>query len=118
MMATNRVRIDLNSNNNNIVGLVLCVLSEICTAELAKDLHLDVLKVTLNKLSAVATAQLISGRKPFSLRSRLSKEFLSILVSSWTKYLHALRKKVMEFCSDAWPSWKMWFKLMKILLKD
>ena len=45
MMATNRIRIDLNSNNNNIVGLVLCVLSEICTAELAKDLHLDVLKV-------------------------------------------------------------------------
>ena len=27
MMATNRIRIDLNSNNNNIVGLVLCVLS-------------------------------------------------------------------------------------------
>ena len=48
MMATNRIRIDLNSNNNNIVGLVLCVLSEICTSELAKDLHLDVLKVMVN----------------------------------------------------------------------
>ncbi len=56
MMATNRIRIDLNGNNNNIVSLALCVLSEICTAELARDLHQDVLKVTLFPLSAsVAT---------------------------------------------------------------
>ena len=32
MMATNRIRVDLTSNNVNIVGLALCVLSEICTA--------------------------------------------------------------------------------------
>ena len=110
MMATNRVRIDLNSNNNNIVGLVLCVLSEICTAELAKDLHMDVLKVPLNKLSVAAIAQPISGRRPSLLLSKLSREFLSILESSWIRYLPASRKKVMEFYSDAWLSWKMWFK--------
>ena len=46
MMATNRIRIDLGSNNNSIVGLVLCVLSEICTSELARDLHQDILKVS------------------------------------------------------------------------
>lgn len=63
MMATNRIRIDLNGNNNNIVSLTLCVLSEICTAELARDLHLDVLKVTLISLSAVATIRPISARK-------------------------------------------------------
>ena len=63
MMATNRTRIDLNSNNNNIVGLVLCVLSEICTAELAKDLHLDVLKVTILLVSVLVIVQLISEKK-------------------------------------------------------
>lgn len=63
MMATNRIRIDLNSNNNNIVGLVLCVLSEICTSELAKDLHLDVLKVTVGLLSAAAIALPTSERR-------------------------------------------------------
>jgi hypothetical protein len=52
MMATNRIRIDLNGNNNNIVSLVLCVLSEICTAELARDLHQDVAKVTIALSSA------------------------------------------------------------------
>jgi len=39
MMATNRIRVDLQSNNSNIVGLALCVLSEICTVELSKELH-------------------------------------------------------------------------------
>jgi hypothetical protein len=36
MMATNRLKIDLGSVNNSIVGLVLCVISEICTTELAR----------------------------------------------------------------------------------
>jgi hypothetical protein len=36
MMATNRLRVDLTSPNNSIVGLVLCVISEICTSELAR----------------------------------------------------------------------------------
>lgn len=36
MMATNRLRVDLGSVNNSIVSLVLCVISEICTTELAR----------------------------------------------------------------------------------
>jgi hypothetical protein len=57
MMATNRIRIDLNGNNNNIVSLTLCVLSEICTPELARDLHLDVLKVCSLRCSASAATR-------------------------------------------------------------
>jgi hypothetical protein len=64
MMATNRIRIDLNGNNNNIVSLALCVLSEICTAELARDLHQDVLKVIVFSPSASEATQLTSVRKP------------------------------------------------------
>lgn len=63
MMATNRIRIDLNGNNNNIVSLTLCVLSEICTPELARDLHTDVLKVLHSPHSASAVTLPTSGRK-------------------------------------------------------
>jgi AP-1 complex subunit gamma-1 len=45
MMATNRIRVDLAHSNNNLVGLALCVLSEVCTVELATELHKEVLKV-------------------------------------------------------------------------
>jgi len=71
MMATNRIRIDLNGSNNNIVSLTLCVLSEICTAELARDLHQDVLKVIIGSCSAPTTIQHISERKLFLLLLRL-----------------------------------------------
>jgi hypothetical protein len=64
MMATNRIRIDLNGNNNNIVSLTLCVLSEICTPELARDLHQDVLKVSPPPRSASAATRPTSGRRP------------------------------------------------------
>ena len=69
-MATNRIRIDLNVNNNNIVSLTLCVLSEICTPELARDLHIDVLKVHPHSLSASAAILPIFARRPSSLPSR------------------------------------------------
>ena len=95
MMATNRIRIDLNSNNNNIVGLVLCVLSEICTAELAKDLHLDVLKVNSMLVSVSATALLTFGRKLSSQLSKLWSECHSTSGSSSPRSAVVLRRRVM-----------------------
>jgi hypothetical protein len=111
MMATNRIRIDLSSNNNNIVGLVLCVLSEICTSELARDLHLDVLKVNLRLGSAWAAVLLISERKRFLRRLRLSKKCQTTSLSFCLKFQPVLKKKVMECFSVAWPFWKTSFKL-------
>lgn len=110
MMATNRIRIDLSSNNNNIVGLVLCVLSEICTSELARDLHQDVLKVTLILSSVLATILLTLERKPFLHRSRLSKEFRNISPSFYLKFQLVWKRKVTEYFSAAWLFWKMSFK--------
>ena len=48
MMATNRIRIDLNNNSNYIVSLALMALSEICTAEMCRDLSPEVLKILSN----------------------------------------------------------------------
>jgi AP-1 complex subunit gamma-1 len=45
MMATNRIRIDLNNQSNYIVSLALMALSEICTAEMCRDLASEVLKL-------------------------------------------------------------------------
>jgi len=97
-MATNRIRIDLNGSNNNIVSLTLCVLSEICTAELARDLHQDVLKVIIFSRSASTTIQHISERKPFLLLLRLSREFQSIFLSFCLKYRPVLKRRVTVCC--------------------
>lgn len=116
MMATNRIRIDLSSNNNNIVGLVLCVLSEICTSELARDLHQDVLKVNQNWSSVSATARPISERKPFWQQSRLSRECRNISPSFCRKFQLVSKKRAMEFYSAAWPFWRMLYRLMNLSL--
>lgn len=44
MMATNRMRIDLQSNNNYVVALALSALSEICTADMCRELASEVAK--------------------------------------------------------------------------
>ena len=106
MMATNRIRIDLNGNNNNIVSLALCVLSEICTAELARDLHQDVLKVLVSPPSASAATRPTSARKPSSQQSKSSRECPSTSLSSCPRYPPASRRRATEYCSAAPPSWK------------
>lgn len=64
MMATNRIRVDLAHSNNNLVGLALCVLSEVCTVELATELHKEVLKVRRALRSASIVRASSSRRKP------------------------------------------------------
>jgi vesicle coat complex subunit len=63
MMATNRIRVDLQSNNSNIVGLALCVLSEICTVELSKELHNEVLKCIGNNSSYIKKKAILTAIK-------------------------------------------------------
>jgi vesicle coat complex subunit len=76
MMATNRIRIDLSSNNNNIVGLVLCVLSEICTSELARDLHQDVLKCIGNNSAYIRKKAILTSIKIVKRVPEYITEFL------------------------------------------
>jgi len=66
MMATNRIRIDLNNQSNYIVSLALMALSEICTADMCRDLAPDVLKLLQNgtayikKKAALASTRIIT----------------------------------------------------------
>ena len=66
MMATNRIRIDLNNQSNYIVSLALMALSEICTAEMCRDLSGEVLKLMQNgtayikKKAALASTRIVS----------------------------------------------------------
>lgn len=42
MLVTNSLKNDLNSKNQNIVGLALVAMGNICSAEMARDLSPDV----------------------------------------------------------------------------
>lgn len=63
MMATNRVHLDLNSNSNYIVSLALIALSEICTAEMCRELVGDILKVMTGGTSFVKKKAALAATK-------------------------------------------------------
>ena len=100
MMATNRIRIDLNSNNNNIVGLVLCVLSEICTAELAKDLHLDVLKCCSNSSAYIRKKAILTSIKIVKRVPEYIGEFLDKVSTCLEEKSHGVLLGCMAFLEN------------------
>ncbi|CAK9225490.1 unnamed protein product [Sphagnum troendelagicum] len=53
MLVTNSLKNDLNHSNQFIVGLALCALGNICTAEMARDLALEVEKLLHNNNSYI-----------------------------------------------------------------
>lgn len=66
MMATNRIRIDLNNPSNYIVSLALMALSEVCTSEMCRSLSGEVLKLLQNgtayikKKAALASTRIVT----------------------------------------------------------
>jgi len=99
-MATNRIRIDLNSNNNNIVGLVLCVLSEICTSELAKDLHLDVLKCCSNSSAYIRKKAILTSIKIIKRVPEYINEFLDKVSTCLEEKSHGVLLGCMAFLEN------------------
>lgn len=72
MMATNRIRIDLNNQSNYIVALALMALSEICTQDMCRDLAFDVLKLLQNGTAYIKRkAALASTRIVTRVRERI-----------------------------------------------
>lgn len=64
-MATNRIRLDLNNQSNYIVALALMALAEICTAEMCRELSVEVLKILttgtsyIKKKAALASSRIV-----------------------------------------------------------
>jgi AP-1 complex subunit gamma-1 len=100
MMATNRIRIDLNGMNNNIVSLTLCVLSEICTAELARDLHQDVLKCIANNSAYIRKKAILTSIKIVRRVPDYIPEFLPKIATCLEEKSHGVLLSCMAFLEN------------------
>lgn len=101
MMATNRIRIDLNGNNNNIVSLTLCVLSEICTSELARDLHQDVLKCINNNSAYIRKKAILTAIKIVKRVPEYIPEFMPKIATCLEEKSHGVLLSCMAFMENA-----------------
>lgn len=63
MLATHRIKTDMNSSNNYIVSLSLIALSEICTTEMCRELIGDVTTVMAKSTSFIKKKAALAATK-------------------------------------------------------
>ncbi|KAG9458338.1 hypothetical protein H6P81_002846 [Aristolochia fimbriata] len=80
MLVTNSLKQDLNLSNQYIVGLVLCALGDICSAEMPRDL-------------APAVERLLQSRRDQNIRKKGTGNLMTALLLGWSnKYPDNLEK--------------------------
>jgi len=114
MMATNRIRIDLTSPNNYIISLALAALSEICTADMCRELAPQVGKLMDNssasyiKKKAILAATRIIRKVP-----EMVDEFLGKIESMVEEQNHGILLSCLALIDDIIqlkPTYKSKFK--------
>lgn len=97
MMATNRIRVDLAHSNHNLVGLALCVLSEVCTPELANELHKEVLKCVGSNNKFIKKKAILTSIKLLKKAPEYLPDFLAEIVRSLDDKNHGVLLGVFAF---------------------
>ncbi|GLT86417.1 hypothetical protein SLE2022_045590 [Rubroshorea leprosula] len=100
MLVTNSLKQDLNHSNQYIVGLALCALGNICSAEMARDLAPDVERLlqfrdpNIRKKAALCSIRII--RKV----PDLAENFLNPAVALLKEKHHGVLITGIELCTD------------------
>lgn len=97
MMSTNRIKVDLGSTNTNVIGLALCVVSEICTVELAKELQGEVLKCVENKSNYIKKKAILTAIKLIKKIPESISEYLPKIIDSIETRNHGVLLSCMAF---------------------
>ena len=100
-MATNRIRVDLAHSNHNLVGLALCVLSEVCTPELASELHKEVLKCVSSSNKFVKKKAILTSIKLLKKAPEYLPDFLAEVLRSLEDKNHGVLLGVFAFLENA-----------------
>ncbi|MCO5574685.1 hypothetical protein L7F22_028475 [Adiantum nelumboides] len=102
MLVTNSLKNDLNHSNQFIIGLALCALGNICSAEMARDLSSEVEKLLqsnnsyIRKKAALCSVRIL--RKVPDLADNFLKPATSLLSDKHHGALIAGVKLCMELC--------------------
>lgn len=97
MMATNRIKIDLTSTNSNVIGLALCVVSEVCTIELARELQGEILKCIENKSNYIKKKAILTAIKLIKKCPEFISEYLPKVIESLETKNHGVLLSCMAF---------------------
>ncbi|KVI05604.1 hypothetical protein Ccrd_016040 [Cynara cardunculus var. scolymus] len=100
MLVTNSLKQDLNQNNQHIVGLALCALGNICSADMARDLAPEVEKLlqfrdpNIRKKAALCSIRIIKKVPD------LADNFVDPVVSLLKEKHHGVLLTGIQLCTD------------------
>ncbi|KAL3654098.1 hypothetical protein CASFOL_003779 [Castilleja foliolosa] len=100
MLVTNSIKQDLNHNNQYIVGLALCALGNICSAEMARDLAPEVERLlqfrdpNVRKKAALCTIRIIKKVPD------LAENFINPAASLLKEKHHGVLLTGVQLCTD------------------
>lgn len=100
MLVTNSIKQDLNHTNQYIVGLALCALGNICSAEMARDLAPEVERLlqfrdpNIRKKAALCTIRIIKKVPD------LAENFINVAASLLKEKHHGVLLTGVQLCTD------------------
>ncbi|KAI3733533.1 hypothetical protein L6452_12976 [Arctium lappa] len=100
MLVTNSLKQDLNQNNQHIVGLALCALGNICSADMARDLAPEVERLlqfrdpNIRKKAALCSIRIIKKVPD------LAENFVDPVVSLLKEKHHGVLLTGIQLCTD------------------
>nr|XP_009391746.1 PREDICTED: AP-1 complex subunit gamma-2-like [Musa acuminata subsp. malaccensis] len=100
MLVTNSLKQDLNHTNQYIVGLALCALGNICSAEMASDLAAEVERLLLTKDPNIKKKAALCSIRIIRKVPDLAENFLSPAASLLKEKHHGVLIAGIQLCTD------------------
>ncbi|THU47585.1 hypothetical protein C4D60_Mb09t17140 [Musa balbisiana] len=100
MLVTNSLKQDLNHSNQYIVGLALCALGNICSAEMARDLAPEVERLLLTRDPNIKKKAALCSIRIIRKVPDLAENFLSPAASLLKEKHHGVLIAGVQLCTD------------------
>ncbi|OVA03725.1 Clathrin/coatomer adaptor [Macleaya cordata] len=100
MLVTNSVKQDLNHSNQYIVGLALCALGNICSAEMARDLAPEVERLLQNRDPNIRKKAALCSIRIIKKVPDLAENFMSPAAALLKEKHHGVLITGVQLCTD------------------
>ncbi|XP_064941780.1 AP-1 complex subunit gamma-2-like isoform X2 [Musa acuminata AAA Group] len=100
MLVTNSLKQDLNHSNQYIVGLALCALGNICSAEMAMDLAPEVERLLLSRDQTIKKKAALCSIRIIRKVSDLAENLMSPAASLLKEKHHGVLIAGVQLCTD------------------
>ena len=110
MLATHRIRIDLDSDTGYVVALALQAMSEICTADMCRELSAQIIKLIKMGNNYLKKKAILAATRVIRKLPEAIPLFIEIIPGMMESSHNGFLTSIQEYCSEPSLSSKTSFK--------